>query len=87
MLRDLAYNDDANGDKDKRGFVNITKREVMFHIIQTFQRFHQSKYNFYPVHQIAVLLDISVLPYLSEDEGYRLSLALEQKGASKSQIL
>jgi len=83
-LTDLTFFEEGNPDYIQ-GFINYSKRKLIYNSISNVQSFQNTKYNLQPVYQIAKLL--KNLPRLDEDQLYTNSMRFEPRNKERSEIL
>ncbi|KAF2071514.1 hypothetical protein CYY_007175 [Polysphondylium violaceum] len=83
-LTDLTFFEEGNPDYIQ-GFINFSKRKLIYNSISNVQSFQNTKYNLQPVYQIATLL--KNLPRSDEDKLYHKSMAYEPRNKERSEIL
>ncbi|EFA74821.1 hypothetical protein PPL_11854 [Heterostelium album PN500] len=82
-LTDLTFIEDGNPDQIK-GFINFSKRKLIYNAISTVQSFQNTRYNLHPVYQISKLLR-NLKPRLDEDDLYRRSLCTKSNQSQQQQ--
>ncbi|KAJ3443426.1 ras guanine nucleotide exchange factor i-related [Anaeramoeba flamelloides] len=82
-LTDLTFIEEGNKDY-VNGLVNFYKTHLISKVIQDVQKFQQKRYNFMPVIQISKFL--TNFPKMSQDTIYELSMKVEPRNSSRSDI-
>ncbi|KAJ6237978.1 ras guanine nucleotide exchange factor a [Anaeramoeba flamelloides] len=67
----------SNADKVD-GLINFSKRKLLYNAVWKLQQFQKTPFNFYPIHQIQILLRKN-LPGKTEKELYQISLKREPR--------
>ncbi|GAM22694.1 hypothetical protein SAMD00019534_058690 [Acytostelium subglobosum LB1] len=84
-LTDLTFIEEGNPDLIK-GFINFSKRKLIYNAIFTVQSFQNTRYNLHPVYQISKLLRV-LKPRIDEEDLYRRSLKFEPRNKERNEIL
>ncbi|GAM20828.1 hypothetical protein SAMD00019534_040030 [Acytostelium subglobosum LB1] len=84
-LTDLTFIEDGNPEAIK-GFINFSKRRLIYTVISQVQSFQNTRYNLHPVYQISKLLRV-LKPRLDDEDLYRISMKFEPRNKERSEIL
>ncbi|KAJ3441705.1 ras guanine nucleotide exchange factor a [Anaeramoeba flamelloides] len=77
FLTDITVISNSSSDKID-GLINFNKRKLLYNVVWKLQQFQKTPFNFYPIHQIQILLR-KRLPAKGEKELYKLSLKREPR--------
>ncbi|KAJ6244702.1 ras guanine nucleotide exchange factor a [Anaeramoeba flamelloides] len=77
FLTEITIISTSNPDKVD-GLINFYKRKLLYNVVWKLQQFQKTPFNFYPIHQIQILLRKN-LPGKTEKELYQISLKREPR--------